>query len=94
MKRKSFNAGLKAAAVIEAIRGEKTINQIAADYGVHPNQLYQWKKQALEALPGIFTDRRSQPDSDLLAERDRLYQQIGRLQVELDWLKKKIGFDT
>jgi transposase-like protein len=91
MKRKTFSATVKVRAVIEAIRGEKTMNEIASAYGVHPNQLGQWKKQALEGLPNIFTDGRSRQRKDDESQRDRLYQQIGRLQVELDWLKKKSG---
>jgi len=94
MKRKSFSASFKAKAAIEAIRGERTLNEIASSYGVHPNQLGQWKKQALAGLPGIFSNSHSRLNKNADAECDRLYQQIGRLQVELDWLKKKSGFSV
>jgi transposase len=91
MNRKTFSASVKAKAVLEAIRGEKTLNEIGLAYGVHPTQLGQWRKQALEGLPDIFANGRSKRHKNEEVERDRLYQQIGRLQVELDWLKKKIG---
>jgi len=92
MKRKQHSTKFKARVALEAIRGEKTINEIASTYEVHPNVVCLWKKQALERLPEAFSDRRSKGakvDSKL---QDRLYQQIGQLQVELDWLKKKTGF--
>ena len=91
MKRKMFSARIKAQAVLEAIRGEKTLNEIASGYGVHPNQLGQWKRQALEALPEVFNGRRDKSRADQEALVDRLYQRIGQLEVELDWLKKKTG---
>jgi putative transposase len=82
---------MKARIALEAIKGQKTIQEIASHYGVHPNQVSSWKRQAVEGTPSLFTDRRSHSgpsDDDLKAE---LYQQIGQLQVELDWLKKKSG---
>jgi transposase-like protein len=90
-ERKRYDAGLKAKVAVEAIKGQRTINEIASTYGIHPNQVTQWKKQALEQLPEIFSNgraRREQADEEL---RDQLYQQIGQLKVELDWLKKKSG---
>jgi len=83
---------LKAKAALEAIRGQRALNEIASSYGVHPNQLGQWKKQVLESLPEIFSNGRARSQKDEATLRDRLYQQIGQLQVELDWLKKKTGF--
>jgi transposase-like protein len=76
---------------IEAIKGLKTLNQIAGETGVHPNQISLWKKQALRELPAVFSSRKSQ---DQRAQEDltvELYQHIGQLKVELDWLKKKSG---
>ncbi len=81
MKRKPFSATVKTRVVIEAIRGEKTQNEIASSHGVNPHQLGQWKKPALEGLPDIFTNGRSRWHMDDEAERNRLYQQIGRLQA-------------
>jgi putative transposase len=91
MTQKKYSAEFKAKVALEAIKGLKTLNEIAGETGVHPNQITHWKKQALAELPGVFSNRRSQDQKaqeDLTAE---LYQQIGQLKVELDWLKKKSG---
>jgi putative transposase len=70
------------------------MSELASEYEVHPNQITQWKKQVLAELPGIFSDRRKR-DADGEEElKARLYQQIGQLQVELEWLKKKTGFES
>lgn len=90
-QRKRYEAGLKAKVALEAIKGQRTVNEIAAAYGVHPNQVAQWKKQALEQLPEIFSNGRVRSDAAQEELRDQLYQQIGQLKVELDWLKKKSG---
>jgi putative transposase len=90
-QRRRHSAEFKAKVALEAIRGERTGNEIASAYGVHPVQLAQWKKQALEGLPDVFADRRTKAVADEEALRDQLYQQIGQLKVELDWLKKKAG---
>ena len=73
------------------MREQKTTNEIAARYGVHPSQVTAWKKQALEELPQIFSERRAQAEKEGEALKAALYQQIGQLKVELDWLKKKVG---
>lgn len=90
-QRKRYEAGLKAKVALEAIKGQRTVNEIAAAYGVHPNQVAQWKKQALGQLPEIFSNGRVRRDAAQEELRDQLYQQIGQLKVELDWLKKKSG---
>jgi transposase-like protein len=82
---------MKARIALEAIKGQKTIQEIASHYGVHPNQVTNWKRQAVEAAPSIFADRRTHPDTSDEALKAELYQQIGQLQMELDWLKKKSG---
>lgn len=87
--RKKHDAAFKARLALEAVRGEKTIAQLSSEYGVHPNQIGQWRKRLLEKLPEIFSGKREKTDRDgdeLVAE---LYRQIGQLKVELDWLKKK-----
>lgn len=91
MKRKSFSTELKAKVALEAIRGTKTINEIARQYEVHPNQVGTWKKQALESLPEIFSNGRVRYQEEEQAKVDALYQQIGQLQVELAFLKKRTG---
>ena len=87
--KKKFDGTFKAKVALEAIKGEKTIAQIASEYGVHANQIGQWKKRLVEELPGLFSDRRKREEKDGAAETDELYRQIGQLKVELDWLKKK-----
>src|SRR5439155_24801043 len=90
-QRRSFSAEMKARIALEAIKGQKTIQEIASHYGVHPNQVTNGKRQAVEGTPALFADRRSQPDVSEQALKTELYQQIGQFQVELDWLKKKSG---
>jgi putative transposase len=83
---------MKARIALEAIKERKTIQEIASHYGVHPSQVTNWKRQAIQGAPELFADRRSQPDTSEEALKAELYQQIGQLQVELDWLKKKVRF--
>ena len=90
-QRRSFSAEMKARIALEAIKGQKTIQEIASHYGVHPNQVTNWKRQAVEGVSAVFADRRSRPDISEEALKAELYQQIGQLQVELDWLKKRSG---
>ena len=75
--------------VLEVLKGNKTINEIASEMGIHATQITQWKKQAQEGLKEIFADRRgkSQSQKPLI---EHLYQNIGRLQVELEWLQKNL----
>lgn len=86
---KPRDAALKAKVAFEAAKGEKTIAQLASEYGVHPNQITKWKKKLLEELPGIFQDKRVYRDKDRDQLEAELYRQIGELKVELEWLKKK-----
>jgi transposase-like protein len=90
-QRRNFSAEFKARVALEAIKGQRTVQEIASHYGVHPNQVTTWKRHVIEALPRIFVDHRmrgNESDEELKAA---LYQQIGQLQVQLDWLKKKSG---
>ncbi len=91
MKRKQHNKDFKAKVALEALKGHKTINEIAAEYEVHPTQINTWKKRAVQALPEAFSRGQDREAAQREAEQDRLYQQIGKLQVEVDWLKKKTG---
>ena len=88
---KRYSAQLKAKVALEAIRGEKTVNELAGLYQVHPSQIVTWKKRLLEGMPELFADGRGKPRQDGEALQAQLYQQIGQLKVELDFLKKKTG---
>ena len=75
---------------MEAISGRKTIHEIAADHTIHPIQVSQWKKQLLEGARELFTKGKKTKDKEVgQGKEDELFQQIGRLQMELEWLKKK-----
>jgi transposase-like protein len=89
--RKQYSAKFKARVAIEAIRGEKTLNQLGSHYGVHPVQVAHWRRAALEQLEEIFVDGRRRKGRAEEVEKEALYEEIGRLKVELDWLKKKAG---
>lgn len=88
-QRRSFSAEMKGRIALEAIKGQRTVQEIASHYGVHPNQVTTWKRQAVDGLSQVFTDRRSAGSDGDEALKTELYQQIGQLQMELDWLKKK-----
>jgi len=91
--RRRHGAQFKAKVALAAAAGDRTLAELASDYEVHPSQITQWKRQLLEGLPGIFSrpaNRQQQEQQELTA---RLYQQIGQLKVELDWVKKKAGLD-
>lgn len=92
-KRRQFSGAFKAKVALAAVRGDRTINELASHFEVHPNQVSQWKKELLAAAPGLFTERRKREEHDQEQLADELYKEIGRLKVELDWLKKKSGFD-
>ena len=89
-KRTRYSETFKSKVAIEALREQKTISEIAGQFQIHPNQVTKWKKQLLDGSPAIFEDGRKTKKEDKPSE-DMLYQQIGQLQVELDWLKKKSG---
>jgi transposase-like protein len=87
--RKNHDSAFKAKVALEAIKGEKTMAQISSEYGVHANQIRQWRQRLLEEMPGVFSDRRQKKEKQNEEMTAELYRQIGQLKVELDWLKKK-----
>ena len=94
-RRKRLTASQKAQIVLEAIREEKSVSQIAAENGTHPNQIHKWKKQALEDFAHLFEDD-GKGERAREAEHEKqineLYAEIGRISAQLSWLKKKSGF--
>ena len=91
MKRKKYSKELKSKVALAAIKGNQTANEIASEFGIHVGLINRWKKEAIEALPLVFGNNQAKQNKETEKERDRLYQQIGKLQVELDWLKKNTG---
>src|SRR3712207_2576282 len=92
-QRKQYSPEFKAKVALEALKEQSTLSELASKYGVHPVVIGQWKKQLREQLPRVFANgpaRQAKADEELQAQ---LYQQIGQLKVELDWLKKKVGLD-
>jgi transposase-like protein len=93
MKKTTYSDNQKAKIVLEAIRGEKTINQISSHYQVHPNQVHCWKTTILENLPGLFS--KDNKKDKILSEKEKLieelYKIIGQRETELNWLKKKLS---
>jgi len=90
-QRRQYSPDWKAKVALEAIKGQRTVQEIASHYEVHPGLVTHWKKQLLEGAAEIFSNGKkvaAEADEELKAE---LYQQIGKLQVEVDWLKKKSG---
>ncbi len=92
--RKSYTAAFKAQIVQEVLKEEKTVAQLAAEYQLHPNQIYRWRDIALAGLPSLFVDQAAQLQAakDVAHERQLqdLYTEIGKLTTQLNWLKKKL----
>jgi putative transposase len=89
--RKQYSAEFKVRVALEALKGLKTVNELASTYGVHPTQIAPWKPRLHKEMPEIFSARRAKREQDQEALQAQLYQQIGQLTVELDWLQKKAG---
>lgn len=90
-KRKQYAPALKAQIVLELLSNHYTLSELSTKHQVHSVQILKWKKQFLEAVPKIFTDKRKQEYTSQEQLISELYQQIGQSKVELDWMKKKIG---
>jgi transposase len=87
-KRRNFSATFKAKAALAAARGDRTTAELASKFGVHASQVTAWKKQLLAGVPELFADQRSRQEQTS-ADEQELYEQIGRLKMEVEWLKKK-----
>ena len=86
-KRRKFTREFKSRVALEALREQHTLSELASKYNLHPNQISAWKKQAKESLPEVFGTVQRDTDNERLISG--LYEEIGRLKVQLDWLKKK-----
>ena len=93
--KKQYTPEFKSKVVQEVLKEEKTMAQIAAEYGVHPVQLSQWKKVAVENMASLFVDERKAVKEQKVQEQkiERLYAKVGQLTTQLEWLKKKSGID-
>lgn len=91
-KRRSFSQQFKFKVALEAVKGMKTLNQIAGEYQLHPNQVSHWKQQLLQEGSAVFNGKGQRSELEAVAAREaELYEQIGRLKMELEWLKKKVA---
>jgi len=90
-KRKQHTAGFKAQVALAAVKGDRTVNELAGQYGVHPTLIHAWKKQLLAGADQVFQNGSKAVVADAEVEKAELFEQIGRLKMELEWLKKKVG---
>ena len=90
-KRKQHTAAFKAQVALAALQGDKTVNELASQYGVHPTLIHTGKKQLLAGADQVFSTGRQVATADAEAEKAALFEHIGRLKMELEWLKKKVA---
>ena len=90
-KRKTYSAQFKFRVALEAAKNRKTNSQIASEFEVHPTQIGQWKKELMHKGASVFENRPKKAEKQAAEKETELYEQIGRLKMELEWLKKKVG---
>ena len=91
VKRRRHSAAYKFKVALEASKGDQTLSQLAEHYQLHPSQISEWKRQLLDDGASVFQNSRSQKQREQAAQEAELYEQIGRLKMELEWLKKKFA---
>lgn len=89
-KRRQFTAKFKFQVALDALKGLQTLNEVASQYEVHPTQVKQWKKQLQEQGAEVFNEKAAKEQQAHAEVEANLYEQIGRLKVEVEWLKKKV----
>jgi transposase len=88
-KRQTHTAAFKAQVALAALKGDRTINELASQFGVHPTLIHGWKKHLLQGAEAIFAHGVKADTADVEAQKAELFEQIGRLKMELEWVKKK-----
>jgi transposase-like protein len=90
-KRKVHTAAFKARVALAALKGDRTVNELAGHYGVHATLIHAWKKQLLAGAEEVFSSPARAASADAEARQAELFEQIGRLKMELEWMKKKVA---